>query len=326
VTVWAHPNDGKLRALRHLADNDARQILLRHAPRDMRDGMATDFRTLSYKPERRFVAELRRSDLPTPRMIFKMYTAAGYAQVLGHSPRVRSRDVLRVPSRLARDKRRHLLFLDWLPGRLAADLVSSNEPLGEQMALVGTALAELHDQPANPSMASSPAFDGASLIHVLAVVASIFPKLAHSTTRLSAGLGSISPTSGRPVSPVHGDFHLRQVLISTPTVGFVDFDRAGAGPAVGDIARCRAQIEWDVLTGALSSERAGDVIENLLAGYARVRECPSSRDLDACTAAALTLLLPEPFRHFRPDAFDLTAKILDRATALLTTAAARSLP
>lgn len=323
VTIWAHPNDGKLRTLRHLADDDGRQILLRRAPDDVRDSLGMAFRPLSYKPERRFVAELRPRDPAAPRRILKMYTGAGYEQALVRATGIRSRDVLQVPARLARDRRRHLLFLDWLPGRLAADLVSSDEPLEGQMALVGAALAELHDQPVNPTMVSSLPYDTATLVKVLAGVASILPKLAPALTRLSERLRGMSPTPGHPVSPVHGDFHLRQILISTPTVGFVDFDRAGAGPALGDLACCRAHVEWDVLAGALSRGRADDVIEELLAGYARLRERPSSPDLDACTAAALTLLLPEPFRHFRPDAFDLTARILDRALALLTRAAAR---
>lgn len=324
VSVWAHPNDGKLRTLRHLADDNGRHVLLRRAPAHVRDGMGTAFRTLSYKPERRFVAELTPHDPAAPRVILKMYTGAGYKQALVRATGVGSRDVLQVPARLARDSRRHLLFLDWLPGRLAADLVSSDEPLGGQMALVGAALAELHDQPVNPSMVSSLPYDCATLMKVVAGVASLFPKLAPSLTRLSECLSRISPTLGHLVSPVHGDFHLRQVLISTPTVGFVDFDRAGAGVAVGDIACCRAHLEWDVLTGVLSQRRADDVIEELLAGYASVRERPCAPNLDACTAAALTLLLPEPFRHFRPDAFDLTARILDRALALLKNTQSRT--
>jgi Ser/Thr protein kinase RdoA (MazF antagonist) len=99
-------------------------------------------------------------------------------------------------------------------------------------------------------------------------------------------------------------------------VGFVDFDRAGAGPPVWDIACCRAHVERDVLDGTLSRGRADEAVDALLAGYQRRRPRPCTADLELYTAAALALLLPEPFRTFRPDAQDLTAKMLDRAVAL----------
>lgn len=323
--AWAHPNDGQLRAVRLTGDHEGRRVLLRRGPADLRESSEVAFQTLSYKPERRFVAELRPAGCALPRAVLKIYTGAGYEQALVRATGVMSRGVLRVPVRLARDRRRHLLFLDWLPGRLAADLVASGDPIGEPMALVGEALAELHNQPVNPSTPPSLAYDSATLMKVVVEVAFLFPRLAHTLEQLSARLSGLDLAQGRPLSPVHGDFHLRQVLVSASTAGFIDFDRAGAGTALGDIACCRAHVEWDVLTGVLSRARGDEVVEALLAGYERGRQRPFSPDLDACTAAALTLLLVEPFRHFRPDASDLTARILDRALALLGHAEARTL-
>jgi aminoglycoside phosphotransferase (APT) family kinase protein len=324
VTVWAHPNDGKLRTLHHVAHNEGRGILLRHAPGGLRDAASTAFRMLSYKPERRFVAQLQPRAHPVPRAVLKIYTASGYEQAFVRTAGVVSRDVLRVPLRLAHDRRRRLLFLEWLPGRLAADLVSSENPQLGQMALVGEALAELHDGPVNPSMVPSATYEIATLAKVIADVEAVFPRLEGPLARLRASLSVISSACGDPATPVHGDLHLQQVVLSPPTVGFVDFDRAGAGPAIGDIACCRAHLERDVLSGILSPQRADDLMEELLIGYSRIRQRPSSAALDIYTAAALAHLLPEPFRLFRPDAFDLTARILDRALALLTGAESRT--
>jgi Phosphotransferase enzyme family len=320
VIVWAHPNDGKLRTLHHIAHNEGRGILLRHAPGGLRDADSTAFRTLSYKPERRFVAQLQPRAHAVPRAILKIYTASGYEQAIARTAGVVSRDVLRVPLRLAHDKRRRLLFLEWLPGRLAADLLSSEDPQPGQMALVGEALAELHNGPVNPSMVPSATYDIGTLAKVIVNAEALFPRLEGSLTRLRASLSVISSAFGQPATPVHGDLHLQQVVLSPPTVGFVDFDRAGAGPPIGDIASCRAHLERDVLSGILSPQRVDDLMEELLIGYARIRQRPSSPALDIYTAAALAHLLSEPFRLFRPDAFDLTARILDRALALLTRA------
>ena len=64
--------------------------------------METAFRPLSYKPERRFVAELTPRDPAAPRMVLKMYTGAGYEQALVSATGVRSRDVLQVPAFMCR--------------------------------------------------------------------------------------------------------------------------------------------------------------------------------------------------------------------------------
>lgn len=323
LVVWAHPNDARLRGLCRLADDEGRESLLCRAPTEMRDAASTAFRTLSYKPERRFVAELRPRD-PAARGVLKMYTRFGYEQASARSTGARSRDVLRVPTRLARDRRRHLLFFGWLEGRLAADLVSSPDPLRGRMALVGEALAELHDQPVDASTLRSPSYDVATATKVISDVEFLFPTLADPLARLRACLAGTASELRHSIAPVHGDFHLRQVLVSPSSVGFLDFDRAGPGPAAGDIGYCRAHLERDVLAGTLSRERADDVMEELLTGYARIRHRPLSQALDIYTAAALALLLSEPFRLFQRDAFDLTARILDRALALLMHAESRT--
>jgi len=321
VTVWAHPNDAKLPMLRHVADGEGRAVLLRRAPSDVKESASTPFRMLSYKPERRFVAEMRQGDPSARPAVLKMYTAGGYEEARARATGVTSREVLRVPNRLARDSRRHLLLFEWLPGRPAADLVASKEPLGVQLAFVGQALAELHAQPLKPSTPPCLSYDLETVGTVISEVEFLFPRLGGLLKRLRACLGDMSPELRHPVRPVHGDFHLRQVLLSTATVSFVDFDRAGGGPAVGDIAYCRAHLEREVLDGLLSRGRADDVMEEILSGYGRVRQRPCTSALDIYTAAALALLLPEPFRQCRPDAFDLTAGILDRALGLLTRAA-----
>jgi len=324
MTVWTPPNDGKLRTLRYLADDEGRATLLRRAPDDLKVAGSTALRTLSYKPERRFVTELRPVDSALPQAVLKLYTGGGFEQAFARASGVTSRDVLAIPTRMARDRRRHALFFEWLPGTLAADLVASEEPLGGRMALVGTALAELHEQPTHPSMPPSRAFDDTNVENAISEVEFLFPTLAGSLARLRACLSGIAAVVRDPVTPVHGDFHFRQVLLSASRVGIVDFDRAGAGSAVGDLAYCRAYLERDVLSGVLSRGRADDVMEELLTGYGRLRSRPSSSALDLYTAVVLALLLPEPFRLFQPDASRLTAQILDRSLALLTQAASRT--
>lgn len=321
VTVWAHPSDARLRMLRHL-EGGAGDVL-RRAPRSLREHPVA-FRTMSYKPERRFVTEVRRTDKPSRGAVLKLYTAAGFEEAAVRTAGVTARDVLRVPAQLRRDARRHLLFLEWLDGRLAADLVFSGEPLSGRIALAGEALAELHAQPLRSELPPSASYDPRAALRVIDEVECLLPPLATPLARLRTSLAGASAPLLAGLAPVHGDFHFRQILLSPPTVGFVDFDRAGAGPAVGDLACAAAHLERDVLAGAVTRERADAVMEELLAGYGRRRRVPLSRTIDVYTAAALAALLPEPFRHFRPDAADLTARMADRAVMLLANPSTRT--
>ncbi len=313
VIVWAFPDDARLRYLCRSLDLEGRDRLFRRAPAGLR-GPATALRTLAYRPERRFVAEVH-ACAAVPAAVLKMYTRAGYGQAAARTRIAASRQVLRVPRRLAKDSRRHVLFLEWLPGRTAAELVHGGERLDDHAALVGEALAELHLQPVDASTPHSSAYDRRGVAGVLEDVAFVFPALAGAIQRFRE---LVDPVLADPYGPalVHGDLHLRQVLLSAQGVGFVDFDRAGAGPPAGDLACCLAHLERDSLTGDLEAPRAREMAEQLLAGYARLKPRPASRLLRVFTAAALGRLLPEPFRQCRADAGDLTARMLGRAIAL----------
>lgn len=322
VTIWAHPADARLRMLRHL-DGDAAGALLRRAPRSLREHPVA-FRPLSYKPERRFVAEVRRTDKRSRGVVLKMYTPGGYDEAVARTAGVASGQVLRVPAQLRRDARRQVLFLEWLEGRLAADLVGSGEPLSGQIALAGEAVAELHAQPLHPALRRSRSYDLAGALSVLDDVEYTLPSLAAPLARLRESLCRASASAIARLVPVHGDLHFRQILLSPQGVGFVDFDRSGAGPAAGDLACAAAHLERDVCAGIITRERADAVMADLLIGYQRLRRVPLSSALDVHTAAALASLLPEPFRHFQRDAVDLTARMLDRALALLENRSGRT--
>ncbi len=313
VIVRAFPDDARLRYLCRSFDLDGRDLLFRRAPAGLR-GPAAALRTLAYRPERRFVAEVH-AGAAVPAAVLKMYTRAAYGQAAARTRIAASREVLRVPRRLARDSRRHVLFLEWLPGRTASELAHGGERLDDHAALVGQALAELHLQPVDASTPRSLAYDRRGVARVLEDVAFVFPALAGAIQHLRDLVDVVLAERYVPAL-VHGDLHLRQILLSPQGVGFVDFDRAGAGPSAGDLACCLAHLERDILTGDLDAPRACEMAEQLLAGYARLKTPPAPRMLRVFTAAALGRLLPEPFRQCRSDAADLTARMLDRAIAL----------
>lgn len=73
---------------------------------------------------------------------------------------------------------------------------------------------------------------------------------------------------GMPVVVLHGDAHLEQFVVTAQTHGLEDFDQAGLGPAVVDLARFATSLHLacEQASWACQPEQA---IDALLAGYRR---------------------------------------------------------
>src|SRR5437867_1003743 len=76
LVVWVFPNDLRLRVLRRLADQKTRLDLLRHMLPERPDLWGGTLRTLRYKPERRYVAQLETTS--GARLVLKAHAAPRY--------------------------------------------------------------------------------------------------------------------------------------------------------------------------------------------------------------------------------------------------------
>src|SRR5436190_20744274 len=107
VVVTVFPDDLKLTQLRHLTDADERQPLLRELLPDRPDLWPGQLRCLRYRPERRYVAELRAAD--ESRALVKCYTARAYVRGKRNAVAFQSRGPLRIAHLLGCADKRRLL-------------------------------------------------------------------------------------------------------------------------------------------------------------------------------------------------------------------------
>lgn len=121
--------------------------------------------------------------------------------------------------------------------------------------------------------------------------------------------GAISAWSTEGTSPVHGDFHLDQILLSEHGIVLVDLDRAHIGRPAQDICRVLAHLfELRVPSGLRAA---------FLEGYRAVAELPSPAELRASEASHLLRRASIPLRSLDPDWPEEILRRVERAWLLV---------
>lgn len=176
----------------------------------------------------------------------------------------------------------------------------------------GQALARLHRLTALPGRGEVPA-DAAHPGRVAADLTRLDPGLGASARRVVDALDTRIRAHPWPRVAVHGDFSADQVLVAADgTVRLIDFDRAGAGPALLDLGDFAAvELLTDpVLDDPLDPART----RALLAGHP---DPVDPQQLRTWTARALLTRLDAPFRDGHPDWAERIALRLDQVRRVL---------
>ena len=312
VTVQAFPHDHELRVLSRLADESARPQLLAKLVPDRPDLHCSALRTLRYKPERRYVAQLVTKE--GEGAVIRVYTKSDFDAASRRAKKAfKSRGPLRVARRLGRSIRHRMVVLEWLPGRPLDE--AARDPAFQLSAAsaAGAALAELHAQGRAGLMCSDRRAEADALVASVAAVAELCPDLAERArdlaSRVAAGLlrGRFSKR------PIHGDFSADQVVLTEDGTGILDLDRAVLGDPAADLGSFIAQLERDALAGVLPTGRAEGMRDALLDGYGKESRHAAPERIRLFTVARLLRLAPEPFRRREADWPKRTEAILERA-------------
>jgi aminoglycoside phosphotransferase len=275
---------GADRDLPALADPDA-------ATASVLPGPPPAFRTLAYKPQRRWVALASRAGtVPVLLRAYRRSTVADAHARLAWFDRLTG-----TRRALGRDDRYAVIATRFEPGSSLAELIESGAATDAMLTGCGVALARLHDQPLVPGPAVRQA-DPAATVALLGV---LLPGQAPRAEALLDRLRAAVPPRVPPV-PCHGDFSADQVIIpaagSPPTL--IDFDRSGLGDPAADLA-------------GLSAAGLGPAaVDRVLAGYRTVRPVPAG--LAWHRARALLLRAADPFRTAAPDWPERIPLLLDR--------------
>lgn len=279
--VLVHDRDRNLIIARARTDRDLPALADPQAAlATIRPGPAATFRTLAYKPQRRWVGLARRSGEPP--LLLRAYRPATVADA--HRRLTWYESLTGIRRVVGWDPRSGLIGTSYQPGTSLAELIDRDAADDSALHGCGVALARLHDHPARPG----PTVRRADPAATVALIGVLLPDQAARARRILDRLDATAPTAGSAV-PCHGDFSADQVIIGPGAgrregagIAMIDFDRSGLGDPAADLAGLPA-------AGLASAE-----FDRVLAGYRTVRPVPAG--LDWQLARALLLRSAEPFR------------------------------
>ncbi|PZQ50695.1 MAG: hypothetical protein DI556_06130 [Rhodovulum sulfidophilum] len=265
---------------------------------------------LKHKPGRRLVARIDRDGRPYA--LVKAVPRDAFAALRGSAETAAARGAGPI---LGMDAERGLVAQTWVPGATADPFRATPE----DFAAIGRTLATLHlGTVAEAAPAALPGGEA------LAALAALAPELAPEARALSEGMAFFGPRAPEPIAFRHGDFSADQVILTEDGPAFIDWDRAGPGPARGDLGSFLARLDADVLLNGLAEDRAAALGDAFLAGYAALAGPLDAERVALHRAAALAALAAEPFRERRPDWPRGATALLRRAAALAGPAGALS--
>jgi len=313
--VSAFPNDPKLSGLQHMTDTEQRQRLLSVLLPAHPNLWQGQLRCLRYRPERRYVAELRAAD--EARVLLKSYTRKGYARGKRNAMAFQSSGQLRIARLLGCSDSRCLLAFEWLPGRLLSDLCLAADTDCKAVTTTGAALARLHAQAPEGLGHWTNEDAAADLISLASEIGFICPQICRRADELARRLAA--QLAGAPAThcAVHGDFSAKQVIVGLPEVAIIDLDWACTGDPSDDLGNFIAQAERYALRGELTRQRVESFGDALLEGYAEATQRRLPQGIGLRTAVQLFRRARFPFRTREPDWPQRTEALLERAAVIL---------
>ncbi len=323
ISVAFFPNDDKLKQLGKLA-KDRRKFMARIVPDDP-ELWDEDLRPLRYKPERRYVAQVRAGG--EPRATVKLYREDDYRTTRRNAATFadsfKKGGPLRVADLLGSSGKYNAVAFEWQPGRpLGEALANPDERLGA-LRIAGSALAELHSHPSDGLRRLDREDEGEVLASLVEPLVFNSPRLKGKIRALAEALAEGISREPSPMRPIHGDFYEDQVLIGDGTATILDLDEAASGDPAADLGLFVAHLEKDAMLGCSDREAVLPAADYLLEGYRDYGVDMDPERVRLYTAVGLFRLAPHPFRTREPEWPELTREILDRAEKLLHPMSAR---
>jgi len=271
---------------------------------------------LAWRPGRRMVVRVRRSDLPQGSAVVKALRAGRMRQALERhveGSRAARAASLAAPEVLAVEPESASFTLSWLGD--ARVVVSGDR--AEAFARLGRALSRFQSEEAGPELAA----------HGVDAELDVLQELAAKAIKLRGALPSgweraqatveraLRASAGAASVRTHRDLHDGQLLERDGTLALLDFDLLCRADEALDPANLLAHLELRALQGLTDAAGARACAEAFRAGYGRADDRDRERRLSVWGAAsALRLAL---VYHLRPPYAQLGPVLVGRALARL---------
>ena len=317
VVITVFPNDLKLPTLRHLVDPDERALVLQETLPERPDLWDGALHGLAYRPERRYVAEVRPGGSGRS-VVLKAYTRRAYTRSKHTATAFASRGPLHLAALLGCSDARRLIVYDWLPGATLLAAFAAPELERDVVAKTGAALATLHEQQPKGLPLWTREDEADAVADVAEEIGFVCPSLARRAELLAQRIGAELASAPPLSSPMHGDFSAAQVLVAprpggASRVAIIDLDGACCGDPVDDLGNLLGQAERQVLDGAHTAGWLEEFTESLLDGYSRASGRPLPDWIRLYTAWSLFRKARLPFRTRAPAWQESTEALVERA-------------
>jgi aminoglycoside phosphotransferase (APT) family kinase protein len=300
------PNDRRLPGLVHLSNATSARALLNALGADDPTLRDSRIEKLRYRPERRYVLKVVQDDKPLA--LTKIYRPADYARSRDNALAFVSQGDLRVPNLLATAEQYDALATEWLPGMAPAATAASATRIGETLAL-------LHAQQPSGLSPLPLTQQLRTLEELIQYLAALWPPLARQAQQVGLRLATAMAGADDLSLPIHGDFHLEQMIETDAAMGVVDFDDASMGNPAWDLGNIIGHLHGhDLRDGRQLADGFG---EPLLIGYQRAGGRVSVADMKTYSALGLMRFAARPFRERHPAWPERIAGILSKVDALL---------
>jgi len=308
------PNDAKLASLHCLVDDDFRQGLFgRLFGRESQWRDCSFGEGLNYKPERRYVTRLFRSDGESA--LAKFYSRAGYAKA-----RMISRKLGRggfCPETIGRSKKHQVVAYHWQPGTTLRQLHIDGKLPAAELVAVAESLAGFNASKCDGLSPSEPGGQTRRLLTIAEQVGILLPQLDQRARRLAQSLAEWLAGDTAVRKPVHGDFYDKQAIMSNGRVRLIDLDAARLDNPLVDIGNYLAHLERRVVGHAMTRTNVEVYKETLIDAFERLNGSVPGCQLDRYIALGLFGLIHQPFRDWKQDWPVQTEQLLERVETLL---------
>jgi predicted glycosyltransferase/Ser/Thr protein kinase RdoA (MazF antagonist) len=279
TVFWTFPNDRRIRSLALVAESSDDLARLAGGP--------CAPRLVAFVPEKAATARCE-DETGAARAYVKVYGGEEGARAeaihAAVSAAASTAPGLRVPRPLAFDACRRALALEAIDGEpLETRGVGG---LDARLAALGAALATLHAASPPAGLRPLERLAPAGLQRAAELIARVRPDVGEATRELAEALAATFDQRDDPAW-LHGDAHLKNVVVTRQGIALVDLDQAATGPAAADLGGVLSRLRHMRLVGALSASRERALIGCLLRGYSAVREPPDGRSIVWHLAASL---------------------------------------
>lgn len=307
IVFSVFPNDSKLKSLQSLAAGDKRERLLRRVfGKDSLWQKAEFDKSLNYKPERRYVARIKR--VGGEMALLKFHTREGYqralanhraANILGHSPR------------------RAVIAHRWLEGETLRDLANAGRILPDHIAATASALAEFHNEPIDVGAQSDRRLHAAAIEALGAQVGFLLPRVRSRAVRVAKTLAAWLIDLETDVSTVHGDFYDKQVVINGRSAALIDMDSVRLDDPLVDLGNYAAHLERLSFRGGQPITQARQHLLAMVSNYESAGGAVDEARLRYFLAIGLFSLINQPFRDLEEQWPEKIEQILCRIESLV---------